>query len=369
MKQLRGTKQKYGFRKIKYVAGLASAVLASVSLNAAKPQTVHADTTNNKLSDHRTTGEKAAEEELDHMHDNPNSKTQSTLHQTSQKRTVHIIDDSTQQDLKQEKPVKNAINKNNTPNVNKSIVDDKEVETSKTTDTDYIPDTPKETLAKNTINKNNTPDVNKSIVHDKDVETPKTTNKNYIPDTPKEALTKTISHIANNTVDHKTIQTDDISTAALDLQKKQIATKLIKMIKLSNNFSLYNTSLFALNNVDTTSKNTVFPNYTTEALNKKIGNIINTDLSSVTKNSIKDVYHYVPHFSPTTVKIYTYVPHFAPTVVKAYQSIPTFGTKLRKANTLNPALLGFKPSNIPVQKPHNLATLGLMTTMLSILSK
>ena len=206
MKQLRNTKQKYGFRKVKYVTGLASAVLASVSLSTAKPQTVHADTnTNNNLSDHRATGEKAAEKELDHIHDNPNSKTQTPLNQTSQKQTVHIIDDSTQQDLKQEKPAKNVINKKNTPNVNKSLVPDKEVAT------------------------------------------PKTTDKDYIPDNPKVAPTKTVSHVDNSIVDNKTVQTDDVSTAALDLKKKQIATKLAKMAKLSNNSSLYNTSLFSLN--------------------------------------------------------------------------------------------------------------------------
>ncbi len=165
MKQF-NTKQKYGFRKIKYVAGLASAVLASVSLSIEKPQTVNADTNNDNLSDHRATGEKAAEEELDHIHDNQNSKTQTTLqNQTSQKRTVHIIDDSTQQDLKQGKPVKTASNKNNTHNVNKSIVRDKDVETPKTIDKDYIPDIPKETPAKtvshidnNTVNIELTPD-------------------------------------------------------------------------------------------------------------------------------------------------------------------------------------------------------------------
>lgn len=122
-------------------------------------------------------------------------------------------------------------------------------------------------------------------------------------------------------------------------------------------------------NSQMSNSNKVADDFVKNAINKKIGNIINTDLSSVTKNSIKDVYHYVPHFSPTTVKIYTYVPHFAPTVIKVYQSIPTFGTKLSKANTVNPALLGFKPSNSPMQKPHNLATLGLMTTMLGLLSK
>lgn len=37
MKQLHNAKQKYGFRKVKYVAGLASAVLASVSISTAKP--------------------------------------------------------------------------------------------------------------------------------------------------------------------------------------------------------------------------------------------------------------------------------------------------------------------------------------------
>lgn len=116
-------------------------------------------------------------------------------------------------------------------------------------------------------------------------------------------------------------------------------------------------------------------NYTPEAISKKVGNTIHTDLYNVAKNIIKNVkqikpYHYVPHFSPTTVKLSTYIPHFAPTVIKAYQSIPTFGVKLRKANTVNPALLGFKQSNIQMQKPHhNLATLSLMTTMLSLLSK
>ena len=116
-------------------------------------------------------------------------------------------------------------------------------------------------------------------------------------------------------------------------------------------------------------------NYTPEAISKNVGNIIHTDLYNVAKNSIKDVkqinpYHYVPHFSPTTVKLSTYIPHFAPTVIKYYQSIPTFGAKLRKANTVNPALLGFKQSAVQVQKPHNnLATLGLMTTMLGLLSK
>ena len=131
MMQLRNTKPKYGFRKIKYVAGLASAVLAGVSISTVKPQTVHADTNPNNLQDNRATGEKAAEEELDHIPNKSNSKTQTHLqNQTSQKQTVHIIDDSTQQNLKQEKPVKNAINKNNnTPNVNKSTVHDKEVET------------------------------------------------------------------------------------------------------------------------------------------------------------------------------------------------------------------------------------------------
>lgn len=32
------TKPRYGFRKVKYVAGLASALLASVSLSTTKPQ-------------------------------------------------------------------------------------------------------------------------------------------------------------------------------------------------------------------------------------------------------------------------------------------------------------------------------------------
>ena len=139
----------------------------------------------------------------------------------------------------------------------------------------------------------------------------------------------------------------------------KMLNRIINSNKLANNFV----------------KNTInLLNYQPEAINKKVGNTIHTDLYYVAKNSIKDVkqikpYHYVPHFAPTTVKLYTYVPHFAPTVIKAYQSIPTFGAKLRKANTVNPALLGFK-QNIQVQKPHNnLATLGLMTTMLSLLSK
>ena len=40
MMQLRSTKPKYGFRKVKYVAGLASAILAGVSISTAKPQTI-----------------------------------------------------------------------------------------------------------------------------------------------------------------------------------------------------------------------------------------------------------------------------------------------------------------------------------------
>ena len=216
MMQLHNTKKTYDFRKVKYVAGLASAVLAGLSITTAKPQTVHADTNPNNLQDNRATGEKAAEEELNHIPDKSNSKTQSTLqNQTSQKRTVHIIDDSTQQDLKQEKPVKNAINKNNTPNVNKSTV------------------------------------------HDNEVETPKTTDKDYIPDNPKAAPDKTVSHV-DNTVDNKTVQTANISTAALDLKKKQIANKLAKTSQLYNNFSLYNTSLLSLNDADTTDHNDAY---------------------------------------------------------------------------------------------------------------
>lgn len=222
MKQLHNTKQKYGFRKVKYVAGLASAVLASVSISTAKPHTVHADTNTNNLQDNRATGEKAAEEELDRIPDNPSSTVQAPRqNQTSQKRTVHVIDDSTQQDLQQEKPVKHAINQ-----------------------------------------KNNMPNINKSVIHSKEVETPKTADKDYIPDNPKANPTKTVSHVGNSTVDHKTVQTADINTAALDLEKKQIAAKLDKTTKLYNNATLYNTSLFSVNDADTMSKNTVFPNLT-----------------------------------------------------------------------------------------------------------
>ena len=222
MKQLHNTKQKYGFRKVKYVAGLASAVLASVSISTAKPQTVHADTNTDNLQDNRATGEKAAEEELDRIPDNPSSTVQAPRqNQTSQKRTVHVIDNSTQQDLQQEKPVKHALNQ-----------------------------------------ENNMPNINKSVIHNKDVETPKTADKDYIPDNPKSNPAKTVSHVDNSTVDHKTEQTANINTAALDLEKKQIAAKLDKTTKLYNNSSLYNTSLFSVNDADTISKNTVFPNLT-----------------------------------------------------------------------------------------------------------
>lgn len=222
MKQLHNTKQKYGFRKVKYVAGLASAVLASVSISTAKPHTVHAGTNTNNLQDNRATGEKAAEEELDRIPDNPSSTVQAPRqNQTSQKRTVHVIDDSTQQDLQQEKPVKHAINQ-----------------------------------------KNNMPNINKSVIHSKKVETPKTVDKDYIPDNPKANPTKTVSHVSNSAVDHKTEQTANINTAALDLEKKQIAAKLDKTTKLYNNVALYNTSLFSVNDADTISKNTVFPNLT-----------------------------------------------------------------------------------------------------------
>lgn len=210
MKQLHNTKQKYGFRKVKYVAGLASAVLASVSISTAKPHTVHADTNTNNLQDNRATGEKAAEEELDRIPDNPSSTVQAPRqNQTSQKRTVHVIDDSTQQDLQQEKPVKHAINQ-----------------------------------------KNNMPNINKSVIHSKEVETPKTVDKDYIPDNPKANPTKTVSHVDHSTVDHKTEQAANINTAALDLEKKQIATKLDKTTKLYNNAALYNTSLFSVNDAD-----------------------------------------------------------------------------------------------------------------------
>lgn len=222
MKQLHNTKQKYGFRKVKYVVGLASAVLASVSISTAKPHTVHADTNTNNLQDNRATGEKAAEEELDRIPDNPSSTVQAPpQNQTSQKRTVHVIDDSTQQDLQQEKPVKHAINQ-----------------------------------------ENNMSNINKNTIHNKEVETPKTADKDYIPDNPKANPTKTVSHVDNSIANHKTVQTADISTAALDLEKKQIAAKLDKTTKLYNNAALYNTSLFSVNDADTISKNTVFPNLT-----------------------------------------------------------------------------------------------------------
>lgn len=222
MKQLHNTKQKYGFRKVKYVAGLASAVLASVSISTAKPHTVHADTNTNNLQDNRATGEKAAEEELDRIPDNPSSTVQAPRqNQTSQKRTVHVIDDSTQQDLQQEKPVKHAINQ-----------------------------------------ENNMSNINKNTIHNKEVETPKTADKDYIPDNPKVNPTKTVSHVDNSIVDHKTVQTANINTAALDLEKKQIAAKLDKTTKLYNNAALYNTSLFSVNDADAISKNTVFPNLT-----------------------------------------------------------------------------------------------------------
>lgn len=135
------TKPRYGFRKVKYVAGLASALLASVSLSTTKPQTVHADINpDNNLSDSRATGEQAADEELDHIPDNPDSSssvavkekpqtniakgdedvipddpsakkstpnaqnsTQKSDAQQNSKRTVHVIDDSVQQNLSQNK--------------------------------------------------------------------------------------------------------------------------------------------------------------------------------------------------------------------------------------------------------------------------